>query len=409
MRLLDIALKDLLQIVRDWKSALFLVVMPILFTLFFGLVMNPMFAAEESDPRLPVGVYNEDAEGRLGEDLAALIEASSAIRPVSLDGNKAEEADALVEDGDVAAVVIIPAGYSERLLAGEGATMAVIADEGSPAGQTAVTAVESASNRLLGAVEAAHISAETFASRVGFLDAGARRAYVEEGVSRAIAAWETPPFSVTVQRGNLAQPADAPQAENGFVQSSPGMMVQFAIFGLITAAMVLVLERKTGALQRLMTTPIRPAEVIGGHVLAMFLVVFVQQLILIGLGQFLFGVDYLREPLAVLVVSVTLSLWAASLGLLISALSKGEDQVIVLSLVAMFLFASLGGAWFPLEVTGEAFATIGHFTPTAWAMDGFQNIVLRGLGFSSVLLPAGVLLAYTLAFFGLAVWRFRYE
>ncbi|MDX1689289.1 MAG: ABC transporter permease [Candidatus Promineifilaceae bacterium] len=409
MRLLDIALKDLLQIVRDWKSALFLVVMPILFTLFFGLVMNPIFAAEESDPRLPVGVYNQDAEGRLGEELAALMEASSVIRPVILDGSEAEETHALVEDGDMAAAVTIPAGYSERLLADEGATLAVIADEGSPAGQTAVTAVESASNRLLGAVEAAHISAETFASHVGFSNADARRAYVEEGASRAIAAWEAPPFSVTVQRGNLAEPADAPQTENGFVQSSPGMMVQFAIFGLITAAMVLVLERKTGALQRLMTTPIRPAEVIGGHVLAMFLVVFVQQLILIGLGQFLFGVDYLREPLAVLVVSVTLSLWAASLGLLISALSKGEDQVIVLSLVAMFLFASLGGAWFPLEVTGETFATIGHFTPTAWAMDGFQNIVLRGLGFSSVLLPAGVLLVYTLAFFGLAVWRFRYE
>ena len=42
-------------------------------------------------------------------------------------------------------------------------------------------------------------------------------------------------------------------------------------------------------------------------------------------------------------------------------------------------------------------------------MQDLQNIVVRGLGLGSVLLPAGVLLAYTAAFFGLAVWRFRFE
>jgi hypothetical protein len=42
-------------------------------------------------------------------------------------------------------------------------------------------------------------------------------------------------------------------------------------------------------------------------------------------------------------------------------------------------------------------------------MDGFQNIVVRGQELNSVLLPAGLLLAYTAAFFGLAVWRFRFD
>jgi ABC-2 type transport system permease protein len=104
-----------------------------------------------------------------------------------------------------------------------------------------------------------------------------------------------------------------------------------------------------------------------------------------------------------------LSLWAASLGLLIGAISRKEDQVITLSIIAMFIFAALGGAWFPLEVAGKAFAAIGHVLPTAWAMDGLQNIVIRGLNFQSVFMPAGVLLAYAIAFFGLAIWRFRFE
>jgi ABC-2 type transport system permease protein len=42
-------------------------------------------------------------------------------------------------------------------------------------------------------------------------------------------------------------------------------------------------------------------------------------------------------------------------------------------------------------------------------MDGFQNLIVRGLGLSSVLLPVGVLLAYALLFFGLALWKFRTE
>jgi hypothetical protein len=54
---------------------------------------------------------------------------------------------------------------------------------------------------------------------------------------------------------------------------------------------------------------------------------------------------------------------------------SAEEQVIMLSMAAMFLFSALGGAWFPLEVAGAPFSTIGHLTPAAWAMDGFQNII----------------------------------
>jgi hypothetical protein len=59
VRATSLALKDLLQIARDWKSALFLVVMPILFTFFFGLVLQPDSQAE-ADARLAVGVVDRE-------------------------------------------------------------------------------------------------------------------------------------------------------------------------------------------------------------------------------------------------------------------------------------------------------------------------------------------------------------
>jgi ABC-2 type transport system permease protein len=409
MRVMDLAIKDLRQILRDWRSALFLAIMPILFTLFFGVILNPVFSQEtEGDPRLPVGVVNLDQSGELGVELMRLIEASDAIRPEAFEAPDAQEAERQVADQELAAAVMIPAGFSEGLLADEPVRLQVVADPDAPAGRTALSALERGGGQLLGAVEAARLSADAFEQQEGFDSAAARQDFLGQALTQAAAAWQAPSIGVAIEKATGAN-TDETDLENGFVQSSPGMIVQFAIFGLINSAMVLVLERKSRALKRLLTTPIRPAAVIGGHTLAMFIVVFAQQILLIGLGQFVFGVDYLRAPVATVLMMAALAIWSASLGLLIGAFSKGEDQVVTLSMIAMFLFSALGGAWFPLEVTGETFAAIGHVTPTAWAMDGFQNIVVRGQGLGAVLLPAGLLVIYAAAFFALAVWRFRFE
>ena len=406
MRLLDLARKDLLQIIRDWKSALFLVVMPILFTLFFGFILSPGEA--EGDPRLPVGFVNQDPASSLAASLEELLAASDVVRPVALSEAEAADVDEAIRDGDLAAALILPEGFDPQALGDEAPQLAVVADRTTTAGQTAYSGIDTAVSRLMGAVETAHISADQYAAQAGFESEAARQRYLAEAVGLAIAQWQEPPLRVATEQATGATDEGA-EAPSGFAQSSPGMMVQFAIFGLITSAMVLVMERKSDALQRLLTTPIRRATVIGGHIGAMFTVVFLQQVLLVAVGQLAFGVNYLQAPLATLAMMVTLSLWAASLGLLIGALATQEEQVITWSLIAMFLFAALGGAWFPLEVAGEAFATIGHVTPTAWAMDGLQNIVVRGQGLASVLLPAGILLVYTVVFFGLAVWQFRFE
>lgn len=410
MRIFDLARKDLSQILRDWKSGLFLLVMPVLFTLFFGFVMGSALAPKpDVDPRLPVGVIVRDG-GSLASSFEKLMEESEVVRPVLIKAEGPEQADQMVNDGKLAAAVIIPAGYTTQLLADQPVMLDVIANENQPAGQTALRALETVTGRLLGAVEAAHISMNASESQAGSADISARQTRLQDSLAEAVTAWEEPPLTVEVLKatGKAAQEGQTPSI-SGFAQASSGMMVQFAIFGLITSAMVLVLERKSMTLQRLLVSPMRRTEIIAGHILAMFLVVFAQQLILVLLGQFVFGVDYFRQPIAILLMITVLALWAASLGLLISAVSRKEDQVITLSLIAMFIFAAMGGAWFPLEVAGKTFAAIGHVMPTAWAMDGFQNVLVRGLGYQSVLMPAGILFGYALAFFGLAIWRFRFE
>ena len=192
-------------------------------------------------------------------------------------------------------------------------------------------------------------------------------------------------------------------------QFSPGMMIQFAIAGLLTAAQVLVGERKSRCMQRLLTTSTSRLEILLGHFLAIFTLILTELALLILFGQLLLKLDYFRQPLATLIMALATALFVAALGLLIGALAKTDEQAIIFAMIPMFVFSGLGGAWMPLEATGKAFQAIGHLSPVAWAMDGFKAIIARGLDLNAIWLPAAVLLGYALLFGGLAVWKFKYE
>jgi len=234
-----------------------------------------------------------------------------------------------------------------------------------------------------------------------------RQAFLESSLEKALTMWDRPPISVQIDRSGAI--STGAKSGGGFLHTSPSMMVQFAIGGLIGAASMLVGERKSRALRRLLTTPISRTQILLGHYLAMVVLILVQLSVLVAVGQVVLRVPYLREPAAVLLVMLATALWTGSFGLLIGALARSEEQVILLSLIPMFVLSGLGGAWVPLEYTGRAFRAIGHLLPTAWAMDGFENIVIRGLGLSSVLLPVAVMLGYAVVIFALAAWRFRTE
>jgi ABC-2 type transport system permease protein len=205
----------------------------------------------------------------------------------------------------------------------------------------------------------------------------------------------------------VAAGAAAGQIPSGFVLSSPGMMVNFILFSLMTAGIALIVERQNGTLQRLMTTRLRRSQLIGGKAAGMFLLTFLQQVLLIGVAQLFFGVDYLRDPPALLLMMVSLSLVASTLGLLLAALLKSEQALIATTVLVSMAVAALSGAWFPLEITGETFQAVGHVLPTAWVLDGLRGIVVRGFGFADVLPAFWVSLAWAAGFFVAAVWRFR--
>lgn len=404
MRIIELALKDLIQMLRDWKAAFFLVVMPIAFTLLFGFMFGGTSGNQE-DPRLPIGVLDQDG-GLLADFIKNTLNSSSAVRVIELDDS--DQIDKLIADQDVVAAVIIPGGFSAIHLAQDNVMADVIVDRADLAGLTAYNEIRSAFAKLETALQAARTSLSVYESREFKLEEIARAEYMENTVNSVLHAWERPPLVVETRMARFTG-KDEDQSNNAFAHSSPGMMAQFAIAGLISAAEVLVIERKTRALSRLLTTSIRRSEILLGHYLAMFVIIIVQLLLLTVFGQLFLKLDYYGAPVTTLLLSTATALAAASLGLLIGTLAKSEEQVIVYTLIPMFLLAGLGGAWVPLEVTPATVQRIGHLSPVAWIMDGFKGILIRGAGLNDTLIPIAVLLGFAALFAGLAVWRFRFE
>ena len=407
MRTFDLALKDLSQVLREKQSLLFFVLMPIVFTFFMGFAYRGVVQPE--DPRLALGWADADPEGALSQQLYATLEDSAAVRLVEVDPAGAEAA---VQDGDVAGVLVIPADFSGQALAGKAVQLTLIADALSTTGQSLNQVLRAPVVQVMSAVQIARLNVETLEAQQPFADEAARAAERSAAFDAAAQAWAEANQEaawIRVEKAVAAEPEGAPLGGNPYNQTSPGMLVQFAIFGLVSSAQILVLERKSRTLQRMITTALKPWQIIAGHLLAMFVLGFLQTALLIVFGQLVLDVNYLREPVGTLLIAVALSLWVSSVGLLIGVFAQEDQQVVLFSMIAMFLFTGLGGAWFPLEGTGAAFQAIGRLTPTYWAMRGFQNVIVRGLGLNSVLLPVGILVAYAVPFFALAVWRFRFE
>jgi ABC-2 type transport system permease protein len=399
MRIFDLTLKDLTQVFRDKRSLLFLVAMPIVFTFFMGFAYKSGSDNDASkDTRIPLGWVNNDINGYVSKQLFEMLANSDSVRLVELTSNAVDES---MRTGEVAGVLIVPAGYSENLSAENEARLTLVTDTNSTNGQSLYQILRTSVTKLMSAMEIARLSAEVVGKPHDASE-------LNEAFDSASQAWSKADSAslVKVWMAVESTPSENWYGDNPYNQASPGILVQFAIMGLVSSGQILVQERKTRTLQRLMSTTMRPWAIVAGHMLAMFGIVFAQIALLVVFGQLALGVNYMNAPLGTLLVSVALSLWVAAMGLLIGTVVKDDSQVILFALMAMFIFSALGGTWFPLEAASGTFAAIGKVMPSAWAMNGYQNILIRGLGLESVWMAVGMLSAYAALFFVLAVWRF---
>ena len=197
-------------------------------------------------------------------------------------------------------------------------------------------------------------------------------------------------------------------SSSGFNQSVPGMGTMFVMFTILGGMAVLIREREQWTLQRLVVMPVSRAQIIGGKILAYFTLGLMQYAVVFGIGL-IFGMDFGNNWLGIILIAIAFSLAATALTFAVATRLRSQGQASQLTTLLALALAALGGAWWPLEIVPDFMKVIGHFSPIAWAMDGFQDILFYDRGLTAVLPEVGVLLLISLVLFGIGIVGFKYE
>ena len=130
-----LARKDLVQTARDRLSFVFILFMPLAFTLFFGI----LFGADSSTQKLPVAVWDADG-GAAAKQLVADLGKSAVVRTVAVNGADLEQQ---IADDKAAAGLVIPAGYSQAVADGKRAQLTIVSTQGSGGAATVASEIRS--------------------------------------------------------------------------------------------------------------------------------------------------------------------------------------------------------------------------------------------------------------------------
>jgi len=198
-------------------------------------------------------------------------------------------------------------------------------------------------------------------------------------------------------------------AYNGFAHSFAGMGLQFMLFAAINMGIDILTERQKGIWKRLRSVPLSKFTLLGSKIASGSIISSLVLLVSFAFSIIVWHVRIDGSKVGFVGVAVASALMAASYGLLIAALGKTPNAARGVSVLATLLMVMLGGAWVPTFVFPAWLQKLTVVVPTRWAVDGFDAMSWRGLGFGSAVMPILVLLGFALAFSALAVWRFRWE
>jgi ABC-2 type transport system permease protein len=122
------------------------------------------------------------------------------------------------------------------------------------------------------------------------------------------------------------------------------------------------------------------------------------------------GVTLGNDPLALVLLCMAMALCATALGLAISALARTESQISGGSQLFLWLTGILGGCLVPLTLfNNPTLTSISRFVPQSWAIQGLQDLMVRGLGMQAVLPEIAALLAFSLVFLLVGALRFDFD
>ena len=147
----------------------------------------------------------------------------------------------------------------------------------------------------------------------------------------------------------------------------------FVIMFLITSITTLR-ERRSGTLERLMTTPVAKADFIVGYALAFGLMAALQAVITVAFAILVCGLDIEGPVWQLGVVAVVDAILGTALGLLASAFARTEFQAVQFMPVLVFPQIILGGLFMPRDQMPEVLEAISDWLPLSYAIDAVSAV-----------------------------------
>jgi len=400
--------------------------MPMAFIFIMTLALGGAFGAGSDNP-IEILVVNDDA-GAVGAQIVEGLRASEGFavetewEGAALTRAKAEE---LIASQERNLAVIIPAGFSDAIerAAFEGpagaAQIDLILDPAlsSQFAGPVLGTLTGLSQRASLAVVAPR-GVDRFIEQIGEgigaqLPAEVQASLREQALQSIVGGGGAGSLVEIVQ----TQPAgmQIEQFPNAVQQNVPG----YALFGVFFISSILASsileEKKVGTFRRLLVAPMSRVTLLLGKLAPYLIVNLIQIALMFAVGVFvmpLVGAPKLElgaHSEALILISVAGSLAATGLGLLIAALAKTQEQIGGLGTLLVIILAALGGVMVPRFIMPEFMQSIGLISPHAWALTAYQDVLVRGYGIEGVLPEVAALLGFAVVFFGIAVWRFKWD
>jgi ABC-2 type transport system permease protein len=388
-----IAAKDLKIVMRDRNALIMMFLIPMMIISVAGLALGGQYQQDMQIDVLIVDLDNDDISRGLVEFLEEI-----DILDVDMESNEFAARDR-VKNQEYGRLIIIPLGFTESVMTGQDTGLLIITDP----------TEESLNTVLQKIVEGYASSISTNVVVVKTASAYGIPAHTEEQILEIVDTAEQfvqpPPVDVTIENtaSNLVE-------FSPFTQYVPGFAVMFLMFTTVQIGSVtLIKEQEAGTLRRLVTAPINRAEIIGGKIASTFMRGFVQLSVLIYFGHVVFDLDLGSDILALFVLIAAVTLASTGLGVLVAVLVKTADQADSASLFLVMIMSAVGGSWWPLSVEPQFMQDVAHFTITAWAMEGFYDLLYFDLGLAGILKEVGWLVLMMIIFFGIAISRFKFK
>lgn len=364
-RIWQVIVKELLHLRRDRALTTFLFVFPLL-----QLVLVAQTAGMDV-ANLPVAVWDQD-RSEASRAVATALD-NTAELALRYQVTSQQELQRMLDTGQIAAAVVIPPGFAAQLdRPGLPATAQVIVDGANvSSGSSALAAAEGAISRTL----------------------------LRE-LSRSLDPARVPEAPVALQTLVRFNPA-----LNGKYVAIPGLFA-FVVYqvAMVVASVALVRERELGTLEQLAVTPVRRIELLSGKAIPAFLVSMVNFGLLLAVVIGVFAIPMRGSYLLLLALSSLFILAEVGVGLLISAISRSQQQAVLLVFPLAMVDLALSGYLTPVETMPRGLQVLSFFSPLRHYMKILKDIMLKGADIST-LWPSALALAGLALVVGLLALR----